>query len=119
MGKGLVIGAVVVVAIIGVGAFAMLANSNEAQVRIEVQSLNVLNDLEVFVYVDGDLIGHETMKSSLKGSSVHFDRTVKFQGDSKTITIKAISQGGSLGTLQDSTQLIVFKDCNYTVRLTI
>ena len=119
MGKGLVIGAVVVVAIIGIGAFVMIADSSEAQVRIEVQSLNVLNDLDVLIYVDNDLIGHGTMKSSLSGSAAYMDHTVKFYGDSKTITIKAISQGGFWGTLQDSTQLIVVKGGNYTVRLTI
>jgi len=119
MGKGVIIGVIVVAAIIGIGAYAMLAESSEANIRINLSSNNYLNDLDVFVYVDGKLIANDTMKASLTGSAAYLDHTVKFSGNSTTITVKAVSQGGLLGTITDSKQVIVVNGGNYTVNLNV
>ena len=119
MSRGLIIGVIVVGIIVGVGAYAMLETQHEAHVRIYVDSANVLNDLDVLIYVDGNLVGHGTAKASATGSTVYLDHTVKFKGDSQTITIKAVGQGGFWGTKQDTKQLIVVDGGSYNIHLSL
>jgi len=120
MNNGTLIGVCVVAAIIGVGAaYVILNDSNEADIRINVSSPNFINDLDVLIYVDGKLVGHGTMKASPLGSAVYIDHKVKFNGDSKTVKIEAISQGGTWGTVKDTKTLIVVNGNSYTVNLVV
>ena len=116
MNKGtkIAIGVVALVAIIGVGYLA-LANSSSADVRIEVYSNHLVYDVEVFVYVDGKQIWYEPTVSP--GQYLSLDYKAKFRGDSTTIVIKAVGQGGGLGTNIDSTTLIVQNGQSYLVKL--
>ncbi|MDR0523157.1 MAG: hypothetical protein LBG62_01865 [Candidatus Methanoplasma sp.] len=97
--------AIVIVLIVVLGAVKLdLASKKLDRVQevhgtleINVRSTHILADTEVTIYVDGEKIGKWRLENLAKIQKRHDCSWIKALGDSRTVTVKAVSTGGHLG----------------------
>jgi len=112
-----IIGVAALLIMFGGLAYAVTSNMNNADVTIYINSTHITRTVEVFIYVDGRQVSHiEEVKPGAQWYYNHRE-TFPIWKDSTIIEIKAISQGGGLGSQTDTSILIMQKDKSYRVNL--
>ena len=115
--------AIIVFGVLGIIVIALLAvavmQANSGEVTIRVHSTHAVYDVDVAIYVDGEEIYTFSELSNDTTSWVRHDVKFPLWDTSKTVTIKAVSYGGGLGSQTDEETIIVQKDGRNTVDLYI
>ena len=102
----------------GVGYFFAL-KANHAYVAVYVHSTHITQTVEVFAFIDGEEVLYYDKLPPGNYTWTKYYQMVDFPlwESSKTIEVKAVSQGGGLGTQADSKILIVQQGEYYEVHL--
>jgi len=102
----------------GVGYY-IASNANTAWVCVYVHSTHITQPVEMFAFIDGDQVLHAN--NVTPGSyryTAHYQKvSFPLWNDSTTIEVKAVSQGGGLGSQYDSKIVVVQKGQYYDVHL--